>query len=504
VSEAGAPVPPGAATIVGLAGRSGALLRDREWRHRQVDTLEVTEALTTRTHTSIDFSIPKGAPTLGLDGSWGMEGEGELFLLPVSALGKWPPFDRFDLRDDRGKSLPLLRGEENREADAAALLGIHPGLPPALCEQLEAIVRADRPRALALQQRLAELLVPLVPRGSDDAAQKERVLLAIVKHWAAVLATNSLLWVPVRGRCGDRRLVKFEFQQPLESELRYWPRVEQSFSWAPTRVLLEVPMVTSCLTYHLQFRPPRDLRVIAAELELSAGPRSHQSASTPPTPPPFEGLGPLLRRFGRWSHRLLALASATFLALLRRRWSEVSLPEGAPAPDRAIEPEPPPGVAHARVDPRSAHLYVSRPALGRPFGGARFQLRAARAGLISGALIAAVLIALIMTLFAACASEIIRRHLAPAVTVLVLAPGLIGFLAVRPNQHPLLRRNVRSVRGLLVIAAAIPILGAVLLVVIGNATVVQACWIGLACLSWVLAALLGISWLLPPKPPRRS
>lgn len=490
-----------AKTLVELAGRSGTLLRDRGWRHRQVDTLEVTEALTTRTHTSLDFSIPEDAPTLGLGGGWGAEGEGELFLLPVSALGKWPPFDRFDLRDDRGRALPLLGYEENREADAAALISIHTQLPAEVREQLGAIVRADRPRAPELQGRLAELLVPLVPHGEGEAERKERILLAIVKHWAAVLATNSLLWVPVRGHRGDRRLVKFEFQQPLAPDLRYWPRVEQSFSWAPTNVVLEVPTVTSCLSYHLQFQPPRDLQVIDAELDLGAGPRSHRGAPEAP-PQLLEGLGPLPGRFGRWAAGLLALAAATLAELGRRRWSEIGRPEGALSLAPPIEPEPPPGVPYVQADTRSAHLYVSRPALGRPYGVARFRLRATRAGLISGALIAAILIALIMSLFAASASEITERHLAPAVTVLVLAPGLIGFLAVRPNQHPLLRRNVRSVRGLLMIAAAVPILAAILLVVIGNGAVVQASWIALACASWFLAALLWLSWLLPPRPAR--
>lgn len=490
-----------AQTIVALAGRSGTLLRDREWRHRQVDTLEITEALTTRTHTSLDFSIPADAPALGLGGGWGAEGEGELFLLPVSALGKWPPFDRFDLRDDRGRALPLLGYEENREADAAALVAVHPGLPADVCARLEEIVHADRPRAPALLARLAELLVPLVPRGEGEPERKERILLAIVKHWAAVLATNSLLWVPVRGHHGDRRLAKYEFQQPLAPDLRYWPRVEQSFSWAPTRVVLEVPTVTSCLSYHLQFQPPRDLQVIGSELELGAGQRSYHGTPEPP-PQLLEGLGPMPGRFGRWAARLLALAAETLAGLARRRWSEISLPEGAPAHSSPIEPEPPPSVPYEQTDSRSAHLYVSRPALGRPYGVARFRLRATRAGLISGALIAAVLIALIMSLFAACASEITERHLAPAVTVLVLAPGLIGFLAVRPNQHPLLRRNVRSVRGLLVVAAAVPILAAILLVVIGNGAVVQASWIALALVSWLLAGLLWLSWLLPPRPAR--
>ncbi len=482
-----------------LAAMSGALLRDRGWRHRQVDTVEVTDSLTTRTHTSIDFSIPASAPALRLRGG-GMAGEGDQYLLPVTALGKWPPFDRFDLRDDRGVALPLLRGEENRRADAAALLDVYPGLPLAVQEELREIVESDPRGAIARQRRLTELLLPLIPSGSGEEAEKERVLLAIVKHWAAVLATNSLIWVSVRGPREDRRLVKIDIERPLDDDLNYWRRVEQSFSWAPTRVLFDLPVVSACLTYHLQFSPPRELQVIGAELGLYAGPGLHENAPSPaPAPPLSEALGPLLARFGPWLWGLLGLAYASGLAFARQRWRLFTRPEGSPASPGELEPEPGEGMPYERFDSRSAHLYVSRPRLSLPVGVAQIELRARRAGVISGALIAATLIALIMTLYAATAPEI-ERHLSPAVTVLVLAPGLIGFLASRPEEHPLLRRNLRSVRGVLVVAGAVPILAAILLVVIGDGNAVRWAWAGLAFLSWLLVGLLTISWLLPPKP----
>ncbi|MGC1853447.1 MAG: hypothetical protein WA687_13535 [Solirubrobacterales bacterium] len=490
-----------------MGSESGSLLADRDWRHRRVDSLTVTDTLNVRTQTSVDFSIPLSAPEFRLDdadgkgaGDGGLEGQA-LFYLPVAVLSKWPPLANFDLRDDSGRCLPLLTKQRNREVDAAALAALVPGpcthLRAELLKALTAVVESGPQQAPLHLRRFMELLLPILPA----APPPERIMWALVKGWASVLSNNSLLWVPVIGCRGDRHVVKFAFEQYLDGSLHFWKRVEQSFSFAPVISSISIPQVAAVRSYHLQFEAPRDLEVVSASLQLGAGPPSRipgANSPQPASPGLVESMPRLSRRFLRWFSRLLHSAADAAGAGLREYLDSATEYENAPRRGRRSDDEPKRGEPYKRITSRRAHLYVSEPARGLPVGVIQIGIRAARVGIITGSFIASVLIAIVMSVYAIAASTITDEHLPAAVTVLVLVPGLIGYLAVRPNEHPLLRRSVRSVRLLLLLAASVPISAAVLLVAIGNGEAVQWTWAGLTFLSWMLAGLLAISWLLPP------
>jgi len=472
--------------LLDVAGRSANLLADRDWRHRRVDSVVLTENLNARVRTSIDFVIPPQAPS--------MEGGG--YYLPVGVIAKWPPLDSFDLTNERGHSLPLLTTAENREMDIAALCALIPDGMGRASEELKRcageVIRSDPADASTAFAAWEAVLGAMV----EQAQEQERIVWASVSDWAVALATNSLLWVPVDGEHGDRRIVKFSYEQPLAITPNFLKRVRQSLSWAAVPTSFPIPQISGARSYHMQFEAPRDLQIISASLYLAR--RSEPVSGPVATPIARQRVPPLPARFRPWFRDLIAEAMVELKAKARHYATVFMEPEGHSSLP-PMERQPPPGDVYQRIHNRRAHFYLSEPPLDQSEGGIQLRLRATRRGLITGPLVAAVLIALVMTVYAATATTITSEHLPAAVTVLVLVPGLIGYLAARPDEHPLLRVYVRSVRLLLLLAASVPISAAVMLVAIGDGQWVQGAWIGLATISWLLAGLLALSWLLPPS-----
>src|SRR4029077_2474209 len=94
-------------------------------------------------------------------------------------------------------------------------------------------------------------------------------------------------------------------------------------------------------------------------------------------------------------------------------------------------------------------------------------------------------------------------------------PALLGYLLVRPGEHPLVRRHIVGVRLLVLGSGSIPVVAAIVLLANQrpDASDVQPVWIGLTVIAWLIAGGLTLSWFLPskalhvsdmPKPPEES
>jgi hypothetical protein len=135
-----------------------------------------------------------------------------------------------------------------------------------------------------------------------------------------------------------------------------------------------------------------------------------------------------------------------------------------------------------------------------------------RVGLIRGALVTGVAVAVLMTVLAT-RSGTFAAQAGATVTVLLVVPALLGFLIVRPGEHPVTTKNLIGVRLLALLSGAIPVAAAVvLLAVVPQATTnprthqkvtsypnLASDWWILAGVAWYLALLVVFSWLLPSR-----
>jgi hypothetical protein len=473
--------------------------QSRTWIHRRVDYLSFTEQYMVQRRISIDFTIPQGAQAfVPSDGGPGT------YYLPVSLLVKWPPVMRFDFRDDVGAPVPLLTSRKNRAVDAAVLRKLAPANPPStrVPELEEALTAIAASRDVEARQALDRFAAALGPysTGLSDA---DREAWRQVKNLAALLVENSLLWVRVSGVPGDRKVVKFGFEDPVERQLVLWRRLLSALSWRPTTFVYEVPHLSLAMSYHLQIDAPAGLAMHYPDIYLD-DPRPTRRALMPETPDTDRAslTGPALRTFvagGAIAIRQ-ALRDAGISARAKARKAREGLTPTDPLPRRAPHfDEPAPGAKYVWNTGRRAYMYVSNPR--HRYALVRVEMRAQKHGLVTPAVAAAFLIAALLTWFAAGAGAI-SSHIEPAVTVLLLVPGLLGYLVVRPGEHPLVRRHLGGVRAVALISGSLPVIAALILLSSRHPTTLQlrVGWGLLAFVAWLLAAVLVLSWVLPLPP----
>lgn len=473
----------GGSRLERLAADNAFALRDTAyWLHRRVEHVSYTESREIRRQFSVDFTIHKKLRPFErhLNGK-------NVYFVPIALLKKWPPLMSFDLRAQDGRPLPLLSSKKNRAVDAEALVALAPqgSLRDCLEPHLRKVATGNSPEAEQALRIIGDQLQTAAPDLSDDEYE----------HWlrvgrvAASLCRNSLLWARVEAKPGERCVVKCSFELPAQTDLYLRRRALAAFSWGSSRHHLALPNLGERGSYHLELTPPPGLVVRSAILRLSSDPpRDHVPGTRPG------------RSFFRRRWRDLALICTQPWRALRTKWRKTfrSLKPGDPVPQAKHHERPEPGKPYVWNTGDCAYMYVAESQ--DQFGLADIQYRVGDRGLITGSFLAAVAISALLTFFAA-AAACVADHLGPAVTTLLLVPGLLGFLVVRPGQHPLMRRQIVGVRALILIVGLLPVAaaGALLTFPSGDADGVAGIWTGLAIASWALTGLLGLSWLLPPE-----
>lgn len=122
----------------------------------------------------------------------------------------------------------------------------------------------------------------------------------------------------------------------------------------------------------------------------------------------------------------------------------------------------------------------------------------ARGGLVSSAFCAALPISAFVTIAYEGRSWFSHpANIDATVAVLILAPALIGYLVVRPFDHPVARRHLVGIQILSLVAAVIPLAMAVLLLLRyeEELAALTDTWCRLVHVSWTITALLLIGLL---------
>lgn len=139
-------------------------IRSQQWMHRRVDTLSLVTASLFAQRTSLDFTIPPGAPR------YYHEDIGEFRVLPIFQARKEPLLN-FDIKDDEGRDIPILTAAQTATLSLLGMLSY----TQRLFMHLSDIVRTHR-NGDGIQSRLEsiglqEMVGPeLAARARDCAA----------------------------------------------------------------------------------------------------------------------------------------------------------------------------------------------------------------------------------------------------------------------------------------------------------------------------------------------
>jgi hypothetical protein len=545
----------------GIGRRSAAAFAcNHEWLFRRVEAIEFVDRRSVRRKVSVDFEVPRKLPGLG------KRAARNAVLVPIAVLQKWPPLMDFHLSDQTNQSISRYLRTTNKQLDFGLLLGMTDltlahgdsqaektswemrrrfsrrlgwpepeRLDSGLRQRLAAIVQDPQPQQTDVANAVNELSSELEGR-LKEALDRERfrdstriaTQVAVTVDLAARLAGGSILWVPVRGRPGTDRIVKFsylgpyhgsspEFLEDLGKQDRKWgirtrtserlKRVAISCSWR--RRTLTIPLLHAGrqVRYHLDVCAPEgsveilEAKALALPAATGDGARDAPVRSVPSLARKYAGLDPPDEWVGSESDGYymdygepLPLASTS------------PTPEGYGKLPAESETE-----ASAEIIDRRAHVYLG--ITGAPSHRVLLQVKlaAARQGFIQGCATAATVIAFMMWFaFAQLGSAAI--HIEPTVVLLSVVPIVLGYVLVRPDEQPFEHYHLSGVRVMALLSGATPIVGALLLVLThkGPASdtspdlaVVRPIWLALAVVSALTAAGLILSWFraAPSKDP---
>jgi hypothetical protein len=445
-----------------------AHLDRKTWLFRRVESIEFLGHYSLRRHVSIDFEIPR-LPRLGSRAPRGGR------LVPVSVFGKWPPLMDFNLTGPDGCPISLYVRDTNKSLDFGLLIGmakaLNTDLSPGLKQQLARLVATDEPPAQAIGGVTAMLREELEQAHPRATLARHRQIVDTV-NLAAQLANSSILWVPVVGTRGSDRIVKFSYldkRQPTRSFRQFLI----ACSWHDRAFYIPLPHAGQHTRYHLDIRTPKAgvellrARTIVFPSEPDAGdPEPAGSSGSTREVEPSDG------RARRYTHNA-------------PNWPRV------------------PG--SSEIVDRRVHIY--HPARTSPSHRVALQLviAATREGFISGCLIVAMTLALLMSAAYARLSSA-AEHLDAFVVLLAAVPLVLGYLLVR-TEDPLEREGIVGVRAMATLSGLVPIVGALSLVFsrqpagtdAPTLSVARPVWAALTILSWLLVVGLTWSWALAVK-----
>ena len=457
-----------------------------------------------RRRVSIDFNIP---PLQLLQPVAGRKGATRYYL-PLSVLKKWPPPRHLDLRDGSSQPLPLLTREQNGIADAALLIQLaahvlkvdRPDLDPYLSRQLERIAQG-RP---SISEQVWNELFEYAPEDQSATFDAQRAILRENDYFLNVaggLVDSTILWLRTIGEPRSRHIVKFAFDAPVD--LRHASGFKPAaLGWQPLNFALEVPHIGTSGSYHLQFRAPAPVRVTDARLELFSLDELDDETADADASRSDPWVDFARRLFGldrldAWLDARAPLRPERFNrdkppdsdAAPDLATNVLPDPDQRPAPevddvvdsaDTAADPEGRDGSAPQTSTPKllaaraertgpNAHFYVSgeRP---RTWGRAQLTLLASKRGFIRASAIASSLIFALLLTYRLNLPDVIALG-AGALTMLLLVPGLLGYLVIRPGEHPLATTFLRSVRMMVLLTGLLPVLAAGSLVINGRQSV---------------------------------
>jgi hypothetical protein len=494
------------------------------WVNRRVQQLEFLDTRAVRWRVSVDFQVPEDAPAVTL-------GDQKFYLVPITTMAK-TDLVAFDLRDELGSAvwMPTSRQTSGYLAPALAYwasadLHCNPqDLPDGLVRDIWRVVydRQDQisadPPALLAAAALIDARHRLI-RASRRLAGRESAL-GGVPRWQ--LLTRLGL---ARSRARARR--------DWQSSRRARRSAEENFAGVPTDIRL--------LVYRLMANPIYRSRV----LELAQNYLVQVGVSTPPGSRRiiklrYESEIRFARPYGRF-HRLwqsLGWRAWQVDVLIGGRGGghhlEVAAPPGVDVVGITADPvvfagsEPSDGFRRRPSDARrrltnaawwralifwepkaaisvagyAPHVHINPPYAATVRYRAAIFVRVSRPGWLTASLLVALVISGVIGFgrfnLAVVYSKTATAEAGTAATLLFALLGVFATMLVRPGEHPLASRLLLMARMLILIQAAVVLVG------VGNLVLHNAAhplpvvlWTWLMIVAWATTILFTLSWLLP-------
>jgi hypothetical protein len=447
-------------------GTRGAyyLLHEPEWIRRHVETITITGPRTAKRQVTIDVLLPRSEVCIA-----DCYGEENLYYIPVAVIGKHPPTSNIDLDDEGGRSHPLLTREEDARVSQAALLEagrlVTSTLPGARLRSAWNETVHQQGRTARVSAAVAAALLELEDPSALASPQYPFFAQAVLN-----LAGNSMLWLPMRGRPGQRRVLKLRYDLaikpfsilrgrpstetvtlilangeewelteedpgdglPRPTYARLFDSVANALGLSPIPLRIETPYVRGSSTYHLQIESPPGLEI---------------------------------RK----------------LSLLAR------LVDGD---GREYRPE-------VQVDRGNAHLYVSHAKVVKLWP-AVLLLRVGRRGFLSLSVLTAAIITGMLWIYDSSSDllgpEPVHQEIAAA--VLLVIPAFLTAFVARPNEHALTTRLMSGVRALLLLLGLLSAASAAALAGIKPPEwTLEHTWFVSAVSASIATGVLVLSWL---------
>jgi hypothetical protein len=486
-----------------------------------VESLEFIDGSAVRRCVSVDFEVPKDLPDLEEHAA------PDTWLVPISVIPKWPPLMSFTFIGPDEHPTSLYRRATNNRLDHGLVLGmadlalketssLHRTLSADLQEKLLSLISADLASSDELEQVAWRLESELQSSLSSElAAEQAHGESRIARQIAATtdlvgqLSASSVLWVPVAGRPGTDRIVKFSYLDPyVVNPTRAHARrslLGIASAWRKLTLAISLPHVGTRTRFHLDVpAPPGGLRLVSADV---IGMPSSGAAPTS-SPPVLKSLDTLAAEYVEIDgadEYVGAKSSREFLDYGVAR-PEVLASSSDRDARRVIGPEH--VVTSVRLCDSGAHVYLGAGSAPSHRVLLQVKLGVARQGFMTACMLVAFALAALMTA-AFVMLEAAARHLDATVVLFSIVPLVLGYIVVRPDEGAMERMQISGIRMLAVLAGALPIAGALALVLSDSSgassspdlSVAEPVWIGLLVISWAVALALLASWQRASKPP---
>jgi hypothetical protein len=443
------------------------------WVARRVEHVNFIDECTVRRRVSIDYVAPPCAVVLCRPSGQ------QVRVLPL-ALMRRKSLVKFDLRDSDGGALPLLSLRQNqvltlavvRAWAAATLAADKPSevVCPEADDFLDDVIAGDQAELWRAFKRMWT---------ADPGSQLQR--LGTDQLFRAVLdrlADSFVLYGLHDGPAGERRLIKFSYDEPLtlrytkssyqphgsdggECQEKYedtklqpwgWTTLCAAMGFSPTRVKFPVPAAELAASFHFEISAPPEVSIVNAALIAGRPkPEPRQTTRTSPLPATKHG--------GE---------SAKMKKRGRRRPSFDSIHGGYPTIDLHVADVP----------------YGSR-------SRAQVEVEARVGGWFATAVFSSWLASAIL-LFAYLA----RLELGAGSALLVSFAAGLAALLVRHDPHRLVTRLLSKVRLLATLAALLALAAAVVMAAAHSRNSAHDWLLALFIASLIPTVLVSASWLL--------
>jgi hypothetical protein len=412
------------------------LLRPRRggWIHRQVESVTISDPVVTERRVSLDFTLGRTRPVA-------RNGNGEeIYFIPLTFMNK-KPMVKFSLEDEAGKALPVLTYHRNcalalsvlvvlGELLAGAAKEFHsadaPLMPQDVIDDLREVVEGSPRDPDATRECLENLpcrsqMSSQSIRWRDFLTEDEEFMKA-----AHVFSTHFLLAVPLIGKPGVRRILKYSFEEHGDQPKLELPR--------PFRKLVQLwARIASG-------KLDREIRLRSWSLWLARGMGLKPMASKIQTP--------LMGRAGQY-HFEVEAAEGLQITLAQLMTMPKKDEKGDEIPSVVVD--------ECATSRQRVHLYsrVNEP------GFVVVAARPRNFTIVRTGLMASVFSVLVLMFVAIFASRLVE-NIGATVSALLLAPAVLAAYMARPVGQPATNEAVFGLRALATLSGIWPLLAAII------------------------------------------